>query len=70
MGKVKAMAMDMEEQFIERVSETIGGQETVEELMLDLVNNGATDLIRHMDWKERAEFITELWNEYWSNYTC
>lgn len=70
MGKVKAMAMDMEEQFIERVSETIGGQESVEELMLDLVNNGSTNLILHLDWRERAELITELWNEYWSEYTC
>lgn len=68
MGRVKALAMDLEDQFIERVSETIGGQETVGELMLDLVNNGSTELIRHMDWREKREFIVELWNEYWSNY--
>lgn len=70
MGRVKAMAMDMEDQFIERVSETIGGQETVGELMLDLVNNGSTELISHMDWREKREFIIELWNEYWSKYSC
>ena len=68
MGKVKALAMDLEEQFIERVSETIGGQETVGELMLDLVNNGSTELLRHMDWYEKREFVLELWNEYWSSY--
>lgn len=67
MGRVKAMVMDMEDQFIERVSETIGGQETVGELMLDLVNNGSTELLRHMDWLEKREFIVELWNEYWSS---
>ena len=68
MGKVKALAMDLEEQFIERVSETIGGQETVGELMLDLVNNGSTELLRHMDWYEKREIVLELWNEYWSSY--
>ena len=67
MGRVKAMVMDMEDQFIERVSETIGGQETVGELMLDLVNNGSTELLRHMNWLEKREFIVELWNEYWSS---
>jgi len=68
MGKVKAWMMDLEDQFIEKVSETIGGQESVEELMLDLVNNDSFKLIDHMDWREKSEFVTELWNEYWSKY--
>jgi len=68
MGKMKSLAMDMEEEFIDKVSETICGQESVEELMLDLVNNGAMNLIAHMDWREKAELTTELWNEYWSDY--
>lgn len=68
MGKMKSLAMDMEEEFIDKVAETISGQESVEELMLDLVNNGAMNLIAHMDWREKAEFTTELWNEYWSDY--
>tara|TARA_E500000318_G_C3569062_1_gene216998 strand:- start:7555 stop:7770 length:216 start_codon:yes stop_codon:yes gene_type:complete len=68
MGKMKAYMMDLEEQFIDAVTERIGGCEEVSELMLQLVNDDKMDLISHFSTNEKIEYINELWNEYWSEY--
>lgn len=68
MGKMKAYMMDLEEQFIDAVTERIRGCEEVSELMLQLVNDDKMDLISHFSTNEKIECINELWNEYWSEY--
>lgn len=68
MGKMKAYMMDLEEQFIDAVTERIRGCEEVSELMLQLVNDDKMDLISHFSTNEKIEYINELWNEYWSEY--
>jgi phage-related protein len=68
MGKMKSYMMDLEEQFIDEVSVHIKGCESVEELMLALVNNDSLKLISHMSTREKVDYINELWNSYWSQY--
>ena len=67
MGRVKALAMDLEDEFIEAVSKHIGGCEHVDELIATLEQNNAFDLIKHYSDYEQCEFATELWNDYWLN---
>ena len=68
MGKVKALAMDMEDQFIEAVSDRIGGCECVDELLISLEKDGSMNLIVHMTDSEKLEFVSELWNDFWYDY--
>ena len=68
MGKVKAMVMDMEEQFIDAVSARIGGCEVVDELIDHLDKDKCFDLIRHMSVVEKESFVYELWNDFWDSY--
>ena len=68
MGKMKSWMMDLEEQFIQDVSDRIGGCEMVEELIEKLLADGCFDNISHMSSSEKDEFVEELWNEFWSDY--
>jgi len=68
MGKVKSLMMDYEDQFIDLVSERIGGCETLDELMWKLVEDKCFVNVMHLSGPEQDEWVTELWNEYWINY--
>jgi len=69
MGKMKAYMMDLEEDFIDEVSSRIKDCETLEELMLSLVNGDCLKLISHMSTSEKVDYIKELWNSYWAAYS-
>ncbi len=68
MGKVKAMMMDMEEEFIDEVAARIGGCEQVEDLMLELVNADKMRLVSHLSTAEQIDWINEMWNNFWTEY--
>lgn len=68
MGKMKALAMDMEDNFIDEVSARIGGCEDIQQLIDDLFESGCFKLISHMNIWEQKEFLDELWGEFWSNH--
>lgn len=65
MGRVKALAMALEDEFIDAVSTHIGGCEHVDELIATLEQHRSFDLIKHLSNYEQCEFATELWNDYW-----
>lgn len=69
MGKMKAYMMDLEEDFIDEVSSRIKDCESLEELMLSLVNGDCLKLISHMSTSEKVDYIKELWNSYWAAYS-
>ena len=60
--------MDTEEEFVGMVSDRIGGCETLDELMWKLVEDKCFLNIMYLSGPEQDEWVTELWNEYWSNY--
>ena len=69
MGKVKALAMDFEEQFINSVSLRIGGCECIGELLNSLTKDNCFADIAHMEASEQIELVEELWYDFWSGYS-
>ena len=60
--------MDGEDKFIDDVSTRIVGCEHIHELLEKLLNDNCFLNITHMSAAEQDEFVSELWNEYWSKY--
>ena len=60
--------MDLEDQFIEQAEKRIRGCDNWGELGDSLLRDGCFNLIPHMDEYQKAEFVEELWNEFWSEY--
>jgi hypothetical protein len=66
MGKMKALAMDMEEQFIDKCGEIAGECETFAEYVERAVL--FDNLVIHLDKEEVADIISETWDEFWSKH--
>ena len=66
MGKVKAWAMDLEEEFYDAVSAKIGGCECLDELFE--VMRPKMHLVSHKDKTEVDCILQEMWYEFWSDY--
>lgn len=67
MGKVKAMMMDMEEQFFDEALAAIQGCEHIEEFIAGC--DKSKHLVSHMfsNDVEYVDYMSEMWSEYWSN---
>jgi len=61
MGKVKAWAMDLEDQFFEAASDVILECDSFEE-WFDLMKP-QMNLVVHMDKEDVFNALTEIWNE-------
>jgi len=68
MGKMKALAMDLEEQFIDEVAVRIGGCESIDELIDQLDKDKCFENIVHLSGPEKDELVYTLWNDFWSEY--
>ena len=66
MGKVKAMAMDMEEMFFEGAQDVIIECESFMEFLE--VMKPQLDLVAHMDRLQVDCILAEMWNEFWSDH--
>tara|TARA_R100000951_G_C2631341_1_gene177753 strand:+ start:135 stop:338 length:204 start_codon:yes stop_codon:yes gene_type:complete len=65
MGKVKAMLMDMEDNFLDEAQVAILGCDHEGEFAENL--NHARYLMAHLSDNEYVCYVSELWNSYWSN---
>lgn len=68
MGKMKALAMDMEEQFFDEALGVLNdGCECVEEFIAGC--NKSKHLVSHMfsNDVEYVDYMSEMWSEYWSS---
>ena len=66
MGKVKAWAMDLEEQFIDKCGDIAKDSECYEEYCQRAVLND--NMVVHLDEQEVADLISDVWSEVWSKY--
>ena len=66
MGKMKAWAMDLEEEFMDKVSEVIGECETYDEFTGRMEKHLAK--LKHLDLSEKHDMLGEAWSEYWSKF--
>jgi hypothetical protein len=66
MGKVKAWAMDLEEQFEDKIVEVIKGCDTWHEFTAGMEDH--FHLVSHLELQEIMDILSESWSEYWSKY--
>ena len=66
---MSSYVMDLEDQFIEEASKRIGGCEDIGEFLESLEKDGCMKLCVHMTDREKLEFVDEIWNEFWSDYS-
>lgn len=66
MGKVKAMAMDLEELFFEEAFYVVQECDSFREFC-NLMKDQHGDLVVHMDKEDVFNTLTEIWNEYYSD---
>ena len=66
MGKVKAMAMQLEEDFLDTASSLIEGCETYDEFVRKTEPH--FQKLVHMDMNEIHDMVAEAWGEHWSKY--
>lgn len=66
MGKVKAMAMDMEDMFFDGAADVVHECEDFEQFY-DLMRP-QLDLVKHMDIVEVVNILNGIWNDFWSDY--
>ena len=66
MGKVKAMAMDMEEMFFDAAGDVIHECDHFSEFVD--VMKPQMDLVSHMSPQDVDCILSEMWNEFWSDY--
>lgn len=70
MGKMKALAMDMEEQFFDEALGVLkDGCEDPGEFVDAMLPK--QHLVSHMfsNEVEFVDYLSEMWNEYWSEYS-
>jgi len=65
---MSSFVMDCEDRFIDEVSARISGCESVHELVDSLISDKCFFWVAHMNAREQAEYVHELWNEYWSQH--
>jgi len=66
MGKVKAMAMEWEDEYWDHASQTIGSCEHFGEFTQEMEQHAS--LVRHIEDIELNEMMREAWDNYWSKY--
>jgi len=66
MGKVKAMAMQLEEDFLDTAESIIGECETYDEFVRTMEPHFRK--LPHLDMNEIHDIVGEAWGEYWSKY--
>ena len=66
MGKVKAWAMELEEEFLDTVSNTVGECESFDECVSKMEPH--FNKVKHMGTNEIHDMVGEAWGEYWSKY--
>lgn len=58
--------LDLEEQFDTKVEEAVKQSEHVSEAVAEAMKH--RDLVAHMTDEEIEDYVSEAWNEIWSNY--
>ena len=58
--------LDLEEQFDTKVAEAVKQSEHVDEAVAEAMKH--RDLVTHMTDEEVEDYVSEAWNEIWSNY--
>lgn len=66
MGKMKALAMDMEEMFFEAANDVVLECESFEDFY-DLMRP-QLDLVKHMDIQEVVNILNGIWNDSWGDF--
>lgn len=66
MGKMKAMAMQLEEDFLDTAAETIGQCESYDEFVSKMEPH--FQKLKHMELSDIHDMVGETWGEYWSKY--
>lgn len=66
MGQVKAMAMDLEEEFFEMCAILVGECGSFGQYREKMSEH--FDMVKHMDLQDIEYTISEIWNDYWSEY--
>ena len=66
MGKMKALAMDLEEQFIDKCEDIAKDSESYQEYCERAVLND--NMVVHLDKQEVADIISDVWYETWIKY--
>jgi len=66
MGKVKAMAMEWEDEYWDLASQAIGSCEHFGEFTQEMEQHAL--LVRHIEDIELNEMMREAWDNYWSKY--
>jgi len=66
MGKVKAWAMELEEEFLDTASNTVGECESFDEFVGKMQPH--FNKLKHMSTSEIHDLVGEAWGEYWSRY--
>ncbi len=66
MGKMKALAMDLEEQFIDKCEDIAKDSESYQEYCERAVLND--NMVVHLDEQELADIISDVWYETWIKY--
>ncbi|MEC8767775.1 MAG: hypothetical protein VXX23_04215 [Actinomycetota bacterium] len=59
-------SLDLQEQFDEKVELAVKESEHISEAMAEAVKH--RDLVAHMTDEEIEDYVSEAWNEIWSNY--
>lgn len=67
MGAVKAMAMDMEDDFMDSCASLVEVSESFFEYKCAAIMN--VDMVPHLSDNDVSNIILETWNEYWSNWS-
>ena len=67
MGKMNALAMDMEDKFIDACASLVEVSETFSDYKYTAIMNA--DMGPHLSDNDVSNIITETWNEYWSNWS-
>ena len=67
MGKMNALAMDMEDKFIDACASLVEVSETFSDYKYTAIMNA--DMVPYLSDNDISNIITETWNEYWSNWS-
>lgn len=67
MGKVKNLIFDIEDDFLEECNKHIGSCETFYEFQAKMEAHAFHEL-KHLTQHDIDDWMSEIWNEYWSKY--
>ena len=67
MGKVNALSLDMEDNFMDACASLVAVSEAYEDYKCAAIMNA--DMVPHLSDNDISNIIVEVWNEYWSNWS-